>query len=117
MRKYIAYDSDEPIGFLQIIDLRLEVSQYWWEFTENIRAIDIWIWEEKNLWKWYGTQMMQRAILECFKDPWVTEIWIDPLATNTKVHNFYEKLWFIFDHEQWFDEDHCYVYKLTRHQF
>jgi hypothetical protein len=29
MRKYIAYDSDEPIGFLQIIDLRLEVSQYW----------------------------------------------------------------------------------------
>mgnify|MGYP002073214813 CR=1 FL=1 len=58
--------------------------------------------------------MMQRAIQQCFTDPEVEEIWIDPLASNSDAHHFYEKMGFVFSHEQWFGPDHCFVYILSR---
>ena len=54
---------------IQIIDPALEESHYWGDVPENLRAIDIWIGEETDLGKGYGTQMMQLALARCFGVP------------------------------------------------
>ncbi|WP_367389214.1 GNAT family N-acetyltransferase [Lewinella sp. LCG006] len=112
----IAEKNGTPIGFLQIIDPYHEESHYWGDIEENKRAIDIWIGEEKNLNKGYGTIIMQLAIERCFQDPEVQEILIDPLKSNVKAHRFYERLGFVFLEERAFNETPCYVYRLTRLQ-
>ncbi len=92
----VAELNGEPIGFLQIIDPYLEESHYWENVSPNKRATDIWICEEDNLNKGYGTIMMNLAIERCFSNPNVDGILIDPLKTNTKAHRFYERLGFEF---------------------
>src|SRR5690606_9634862 len=103
-----------PIGFLQIIDPFEEESHYWGDVEENLRAIDIWIGEEEDLGKGYGTIMMKLAIERCFSQPEVKGILIDPLASNTKAHRFYERLGFKFQERRQFNEDDCFVYKYDR---
>jgi aminoglycoside 6'-N-acetyltransferase len=103
-----------PIGFIQIVDPAREDSHYWGEIAANLRAIDIWIGEAACLGKGYGTQMMQLAIARCFADPFVTAILIDPLASNTRAHRFYERLGFQFVEPRRFGDDDCFVYRLTR---
>jgi aminoglycoside 6'-N-acetyltransferase len=110
----IAEVDDRAIGFIQIIDPALEDSHYWGEIEPNLRAIDIWIGEEAELGKGYGTQMMKLAIDRCFSDPLVTAILIDPLASNTRAHRFYERLGFQFVEPRRFGEDDCFVYCLNR---
>jgi aminoglycoside 6'-N-acetyltransferase len=51
----IAEIEDKAIGFIQIIDPALEDSHYWGDVAPNLRAIDIWIGEETDLGKGYGT--------------------------------------------------------------
>ena len=103
-----------PIGFLQIIDPALEDSHYWGDVPPNLRAIDIWIGEQEDLGKGYGTQMMVLALERCFADAAVTAVLLDPLASNTKAHRFYERLGFQFVERRQFDEDDCFVYRLNR---
>jgi len=110
----IAVMARRPVGFVQIIDPDLVESQYWGDTGEGYRAIDIWIGEEKDLGKGYGTEMMNMAIERCFSEPDVHTILIDPLASNTRAHRFYEKLGFRFQEERTFGEDHCFVYRLNR---
>jgi len=110
----IAELNGEPIGCIVIIDPYEEETQYWGEVPKNLRALDIWIGEESNLGKGYGTLMMDLAIEKCFADPKVTKILIDPLKTNTKVHRFYERLGFEFVEERVFNGDECFVYELIR---
>lgn len=110
----IAELDGRPIGFIQIIDPAREDSHYWGEVEENLRAIDIWIGEERDLGKGYGTKMMQLAISRCFADPSVTAILIDPLANNTRAHRFYERFGFKFIEPRRFGEDDCFVYRLNR---
>lgn len=110
----IAEVEGRPIGFIQIIDPALEDSHYWGKITENLRAIDIWIGEESDLGKGYGTQMMLLAIARCFAEPSVTGILVDPLASNTRAHRFYERLGFQFVERRRFGEDDCFVYRLNR---
>ncbi len=112
----IAELDGEPIGFLQIIDPYYEDSHYWGKVGENKKAIDIWIGEEKNLNKGYGTKIMELAIQRCFRNPEITGILIDPLKTNTKAHRFYERLGFTFLEEREFGGDVCFVYELRREQ-
>jgi aminoglycoside 6'-N-acetyltransferase len=99
---------------MQIIDPAREDSHYWGDVAEDIRAIDIWIGEETDLGKGYGTKMMQLAISRCFADSSVTAILIDPLASNTRAHRFYERLGFQFLEHRRFGEDECFVYRLSR---
>ena len=115
-REFLIAELDgRPIGFLQIIDPRLEESHYWGAGVEpNLRAIDIWIGEADDLGKGYGTEMMRRAIEKCFAPPEVTAIIIDPLASNTDAHRFYERLGFKFVERRRFDDDDCFVYRLER---
>ncbi len=112
--QFVAELDRKPIGFVQIIDPYYEETHYWGDVAQNKRAIDIWIGEENNLGKGYGTTMMHLAIDRCFSNPAISGILIDPLKTNTKAHAFYEKLGFIFVEERTFDETACFVYELDR---
>jgi aminoglycoside 6'-N-acetyltransferase len=102
------------IGFIQIIDPALEDSHYWGDVAANLRAIDIWIGEESDLGKGYGTQMMQLALAKCFADPVVTAVLIDPLASNTRSHRFYERLGFKWIDRRYFGDDDCFIYQIER---
>lgn len=113
----IAELEGKPIGFLQIIDPALEETHYWGEVEDDLRAIDIWIGEEKNLGKGYGTEMMHLTIRRCFDDPSVQAILIDPLVSNTGAIRFYEQLGFKQIERRFFDEDECFVYKLSRNDY
>lgn len=110
----IAELNGEPIGFIQIIDPLLEETHYWGEIEPNKRAIDIWIGEERNLNKGYGTEMMHLAIEKCFENELVDGILIDPLKSNTKAQRFYERLGFEFVEERDFDGTRCVVYELKK---
>lgn len=104
----------QPIGLIQIIDPYEEETHYWGKVEQDLRAIDIWIGEETNLNKGYGTEMMKLAIARCFSNPKVSKVLIDPLKTNTKAHRFYERLGFKFVEERVFEETACFVYELCR---
>jgi aminoglycoside 6'-N-acetyltransferase len=113
----VAELNGRPIGFIQIINPLLEETHYWGDTEPNQRAIDIWIGEAADLGKGYGTIMMQLATERCFSDNTTTQILIDPLVSNTRAHKFYERLGFEFVEQRKFDEDDCYVYKLTRERW
>jgi aminoglycoside 6'-N-acetyltransferase len=114
----IAEVEGRPIGFVQIIDPAREESGYWSRDRDDVpphlRAIDIWIGDERDLGRGFGTQMMRLAIARCFAPPDVTAILIDPLASNVRAHRFYERLGFRFVERRSFGEDDCRVYVLDR---
>jgi aminoglycoside 6'-N-acetyltransferase len=110
----IAELEGRAIGFIQIINPAREDSHYWGDIATNLRAIDIWIGEETDLGKGYGTKMMQLALARCFADLAVTAVLIDPLASNTRAHRFYERLGFQFVDRRQFGDDDCLVYRLNR---
>ncbi|HEX2429382.1 MAG TPA: GNAT family N-acetyltransferase [Aestuariivirgaceae bacterium] len=103
-----------PIGIVQVIDPADEESHYWGEIERNLRAIDIWIGEEADLGRGYGTQMMALALDRCFADPAVKAVLIDPLASNIRAHRFYERLGFVVVERRTFGSDDCLVCRLTR---
>jgi aminoglycoside 6'-N-acetyltransferase len=110
----IAEVDGRPVGFIQIIDPALEDSHYWGDMPPNLRAIDIWIGEARDLGKGFGTEMMRLAIARSFHDDAVTAILIDPLANNVRAHRFYERLGFRFVARRRFNDDDCFVYRLDR---
>lgn len=112
--QWIAELEGRPIGFVQMIDPAREESHYWGEIAPNLRAIDIWIGEATDLGKGYGTKMMQLALARCFADLAVQAVLIDPLASNTRAHRFYERLGFKFVEPRQFGDDQCWVYRLDR---
>jgi aminoglycoside 6'-N-acetyltransferase len=112
---YLALLDGEPIGLIQIVDPANESSHYWGSIEQGCRAIDIWIGEESNLGKGYGTTMMKLAIDHCFKDLRVNKIIIDPLVINTRAIKFYNKLGFVFVENRYFDDDYCSILELCRH--
>lgn len=111
---YIAEVDGKSIGFLQIIDAYEEETHYWAPVEMGMMAIDIWIGEEAELGKGFGTQMMNLAIEKCFENSSIKGILIDPLKSNTKAHRFYERLGFQVVEERTFGEDECLVYLLKK---
>lgn len=114
--QFIAEADGRPVGFLQILNAAREESHYWGDVLETVRAIDIWIGEPTDLNRGFGTVMMSRAIARCFSDPQVTEVWVDPLVSNTRARRFYERLGFRFLERRRFGIDECAVYSLERAQ-
>lgn len=110
----IAEIDGRPVGFIQIIDPAREEGHYWGEVPDNLRAIDIWIGDAGDLGKGHGTRMMDLALQRCFADPAVTAVLIDPLASNTRAHRFYERLGFTVVGPRRFGADDCMVYRLDR---
>ncbi len=113
----IAEADGRPIGMVQIIDPLLEETHYWGECAPNLRAIDIWIGEESDLGKGYGTVMMRLALERCFAPPNITAVIIDPLASNTKAHRFYERIGFRFVEKRVFNDEECFVLRMERQDF
>ncbi|MEJ7622752.1 MAG: GNAT family N-acetyltransferase [Pyrinomonadaceae bacterium] len=114
-REYlIAEVNGRPLGFLQIIDPKLDEWHYWGDCLPNLRAIDIWIGNAEDLGKGYGTEMMKQAIDRCFAAPDVNAIIIDPIESNTRAHKFYERLDFDFVERRKFADDYCLVFRLDR---
>ena len=58
--------------------------------------------------------MMAMALARCFDDPSVSAVLIDPLASNTRSHRFYERVGFRFLEPRRFGDDECSVYRLDR---
>ena len=58
--------------------------------------------------------MMTLTIDRCFSEELVKAILIDPLASNTRTHRFYERLGFRFVEERQFEEQLGDVYELER---
>jgi aminoglycoside 6'-N-acetyltransferase len=110
----IAEAEGRPIGVLQIIDPAEEETHYWGEVEPHLRAIDIWIGEEADLGRGYGTTMMRLALERCFAEASVNAVLIDPLASNERAHRFYERLGFKRIERRRFGPDDCYVYRLDR---
>lgn len=110
----IAEANGEPVGVLAICDPHTEPSHYWGEIEPNLRAIDIWIGPAEWLNRGVGTQMMTQAISDCFAQPQVTAIVIDPLNSNVNAIRFYQRLGFVVEGRRMFDEDDCLVHRLTR---
>jgi len=115
LSEYVIAELDgRPIGLMQIIDAAREETHYWGDVEEGLAAIDIWIGEESDLGRGYGTQMMNLALRRCFDDPAFRAVVLDPLATNTRAHRFYERLGFRFVERRTFDDDDCFVLRLDR---
>jgi aminoglycoside 6'-N-acetyltransferase len=110
----IAEVEGRPIGVMQVIDPHLEPTHYWGEIEPNLRAIDIWIGPKEALGHGYGAQMMTLAVDDCFATPEVAAIVIDPLASNTDAHRFYQRLGFEVVGRRMFDADDCLVHRLSR---
>lgn len=102
---------------MQIIDPAQEDSHYWGDVPHNLRALDIWLGEADVLRKGYGTQIMQFALARCFADTNVSTVLIDPLASNTRAHRFYERIGFRFVELRQFGDDECFVYQIHREEF
>jgi aminoglycoside 6'-N-acetyltransferase len=113
----VAEVDGRPIGFVQIIDPLHEDSHYWGDVPPNLRAIDLWIGEADCLGRGYGTQMMRQALARCFADPAVSAVLIDPLASNTRAHRFYERLGFRFVERRQFGSSDCLVFRLERSDY
>jgi aminoglycoside 6'-N-acetyltransferase len=106
-----------PIGAMQMCDPHLEPTHYWGEIEPNLRALDIWIGLASDHGKGYGETMMRLAFQRCFAHPAVAAIMIDPLASNTRAHKFYQRLGFVPEGRRMFEEDDCLVHRLTRAQW
>lgn len=110
----IAEIDGRPIGYVEIIDPAREEDHYWGDIPANLRAIDIWIGEEADLGRGYGSAMMRLALERCFADPRVSAVIIDPLANNSRALRFYERLGFQPVGPRRFGQDDCIVYRLER---
>jgi aminoglycoside 6'-N-acetyltransferase len=114
-REFLIGETDgRPVGVIQLIDPEVEETHYWGEIEPNLRALDIWIGEERDLGRGYGTAMMRLALDRCFSLPSVTAVLIDPLAANTRAHRFYERLGFVPAGRRMFGEDDCLVFRIER---
>lgn len=112
---YVAELDGRPIGAMQVIDPALERTHYWGkDCPQGLRAMDIWIGEADCLGKGHGTEMMTLAINDAFADASVEAIIIDPLASNTNAHRFYQRLGFQPVERRDFDGDDTLVHRLNR---
>jgi aminoglycoside 6'-N-acetyltransferase len=111
---FIAELDGRPIGAMQICDPQRETSHYWGEIAPDLRAIDIWIGAPADRGKGHGAEMMRLALERCFADPRVTGIVIDPLASNSRAHRFYQRMGFKPVGRRSFGNDDCLVHELTR---
>jgi aminoglycoside 6'-N-acetyltransferase len=108
--------SRRPIGAMQMIDPHREPTHYWGDVGPGLRALDIWIGEPDARGQGHGETMMKLAFERCFSNPAVTAIVIDPLASNTRAHRFYQRIGFKPVGRQTFNdgEDDCLVHRLER---
>ena len=102
------------IGLIRIVDPSKEESGDWCCVSPDKRAIDLWISNEADLGRGYGTEIMKLAIRLCFGDSAVSAVLVEPRCDNEREQRFYERLGFRDVARRRIGEDESYVYKLTR---
>ena len=92
---YIAYEDDEPVGYIQSY-VAAAAGNGWWpdERDPSVRGIDLFLADESRLGKGLGTRIVQTFVEFLFSDPAVTTIQIDPAPTNGRAIRAYEKAGF-----------------------
>lgn len=110
----IAELDGRAIGAMQIIDPHNEPTHYWGDIEPNLRAVDIWIGAAGDRGQGHGAEMMRLAHELCFANASVTAIVIDPLASNTRAHAFYQRLGYEQVGRRVLGDDDCLVHTLTR---
>jgi len=120
----MSQENPTPIGFVQIIDPVLEDTSYWGLGNSStiapgtVLALDIWIGNPDFLGQGYGTEIMNLVLRDyCFADNKIDSVWVDPMAANTRAHNFYQMLGFQPQGIQYFGPDKCLVHKLARQDY
>ena len=103
-----------PVGIVQCIDAAREETHYWGDAPPGLCALDIWLGDARDLGHGIGTAMMRLALARCFSDPGVEAVVVDPLASNTRAHRFYERRGFACVGPRRFGDDACLVYRLDR---
>ncbi|MDX2063532.1 MAG: GNAT family N-acetyltransferase [Bacteroidia bacterium] len=103
-----------PIGCVLVLDPAQDPTQYWGPVVPGYRALDTWIGPPEYLGRGYGTRMLRLVVADCFADPTVRAIWVDPLRSNTRAHRFYQRLGFVPVGERVFGEEVCLVHVLER---
>ncbi|MBX2805785.1 MAG: acetyltransferase [Hyphomicrobiales bacterium] len=114
LEQFVAEEDGRPVGFIQIIDPAEEQTHYWGECEPDLRAIDIWIGEVRDLGRGLGTEMMQLALSRCFADPRIKAVLVDPMASNIRAHRFYQRNGFQFAERRMFGSDDCHVMRVSR---
>lgn len=111
---FIAEYDGKPVGFLELLDPKLETWDYWKVSETGLRALDIWIGEAEYLGRGIGTQMMHQAIDHCFSNPDVKAIILDVLLHNEGAMRLYERIGFKYTHNEVLDGEECRIYRLNR---
>lgn len=114
---WIAERESRAVGFVQILDPARDASRYWGDVPPGLRAIDLWVGEASDLGHGLGTTMMRAALARCFALVEVDAVLVDPLATNTRVRPFYERLGFEPLGRRMLGGDECLVYRLVRARY
>jgi aminoglycoside 6'-N-acetyltransferase len=85
----------------------------------NLRAIDIWIGNERYINQGYGTQIMKQILQSSFVfgNPNVTAVMIDPMASNVNAHRFYQRLGFKPIGIRYFGQDRCLIHRMNRTEY
>jgi aminoglycoside 6'-N-acetyltransferase len=113
----IAEVDGRPVGFVQLIDAAEEESHYWGDAEPGAWAIDIWIGAAEHRNRGSGSEMMRQSLHRCFALHGADVVLIDPLASNTRAHRFYERLGFRAVGERRFGDDLCLVHELSRDEW
>lgn len=78
-------------------------------------CMDLFIGDEKNIGRGYGTQIVRSFIDYIFKNFNAHTIFIDPAITNKVAIRCYEKAGFRFVKEAFDGVTNCYVMKINKH--
>lgn len=111
---FMAEEDGRPVGVVQVLDTHRDATRYWGDVPPGVRALDLWIGAPEDRGRGLGAAMLRAAVERCFADPSVEAILLDPLATNVRACQFYEREGFRRVGPRRFGDDDCVVYRLDR---
>jgi len=95
VRPFLAYQGDQPIGFIQVYEVMNADPDWWTDETDpGARGIDQFLADPTQLGRGLGTEMIARFVEQLFADPAVTKVQTDPAPDNARAIRAYEKVGF-----------------------
>lgn len=110
----IIVDDGRPVGFMQLLDAREDESSYWGDVEPGTWAIDVWIGDERDRGRGVGEAAMRVALDRLFIEFGAERVVIDPLVTNRRAIDFYERLGFSVVERRQLGDEHCLVMRMSR---
>ncbi|CAA9419640.1 MAG: Aminoglycoside N(6')-acetyltransferase _ AAC(6')-Ib/AAC(6')-II [uncultured Ramlibacter sp.] len=94
-RAYLAFQGDEPIGFIQSYTVMGSGNGWWEDETDpGARGIDQFLADGQRLGQGLGTAMITAFLARLFEEPGVTQVQTDPQPDNARAIRCYEKCGF-----------------------